>query len=153
MSLEDKPRTGKLLRSFSNSFKKGTASLKRGLTPRSRTSSQTQELEAALPPPAPEVPREAQEAPAPAPAPSKQQPGVLEKPRARQDSGGELAAQCFTQPLACSRTSTKTCCLEVASQSPAARASGNQLQAENGEVSCCLRAAAVPVSYTVKAYF
>lgn len=84
MSLEDKPRTGKLLRSFSNSFKKGTASLKRGLTPRSRTSSQTQELEAALPPPALEAPREAREAreaqepPAPAPAPSTQQPAVLE---------------------------------------------------------------------------
>ena len=78
MSLEDKPRTGKLLRSFSNSFKKGTASLKRGLTPRSRTSSQTQELEAALPPPALEAPKEAQEPPAPAPAPSTQQPAVLE---------------------------------------------------------------------------
>ncbi len=45
---DGKQRT--LLRTFSNSFKKGTANLRRGLTPRSRTSSQTDELGEAVPP-------------------------------------------------------------------------------------------------------
>ena len=58
----ERPRTTQLLRSVSNSFKKGTDRLKRGLTPRSRTSSQTVEPEDAVPPPPPS----AAEPPAPA---------------------------------------------------------------------------------------
>ena len=56
----ERPRTAQLLRSVSNSFKKGTDRLKRGLTPRSRTSLQTIEPDDAVPPPPPPVEPSAQ---------------------------------------------------------------------------------------------